>query len=229
MNSELEYKILFDYLFEGLPARAICKRHAELKDPNGFKSHEIYHGKYKLEEKHKGILFFMGVKKAKAKIKDIMHNHNLKSIDPERLNPPVLDRYRETFVLAKDENCAYYILDGELRNLVQKAYKSHKQNRTCQVKGCKEERLDIAHRMEERKELFLHVARDNTTEEGELNKYDVYNIMKKFLLSHKPKKIYFLCRKHHTQYDNLKKNAKKNPKALREFMKNLMKNTENFR
>lgn len=215
-NSELEYNVLFDYLYEGLSARQICRKYIELRDPTGFKSHVIYHGKYGLKEKHKGKLFFLSKNRAKAIVKQIISFGNSKFIDSMNLSPPILEKYKSTRIIAKKDENVYSILNGELRNLIQNAFAKHKKERICQIEGCSEKKLEIAHKhKKERKKVFLSIAKHIRIKKGDSYVYPVYDIMKSFLFRHNINTIYFLCHKHHVEYDKVKNKS--------EFLKKIKK------
>jgi len=212
LPQSLESKVLFDYIRNNLSTRKICKKYYEINDSTGFKSHNILK-KFKLKKEDKGKLFLFSKKEALKKIEKIIEK------DTSVLNnigePIKFKKYKNIYVLAKNEESLYWLMNGELRNLIQSFFKERKkQYAICQYKRCENNNFDVAHsHKRDRKKLFKIAATKNKTKERDYYKFDIYQTIIDFLNLHQNNAVFFLCKKHHNMYDS---SGNKN-----EFMKNI--------
>ncbi|MFC1789650.1 hypothetical protein ACFLYY_01590 [Patescibacteria group bacterium] len=199
-DKELEKNILFDYLRNNLSTRKLCKKYPEIKDSTGFKSHDILK-KFKLWKEDKGRLFLFTKKEALYKIERIFKNG--RDVLDLMVEPKNFRKYKHLYVIAKNEDSLYSLMNGELRNLIQSFFKERKkQYGICQYKDCKNKNLDVAHHHKrDRKKLLRIVASKNKIKDGNYYKFDIYKIIINFLNLHKNNTVMFLCKKHHKLYD----------------------------
>jgi hypothetical protein len=200
-SASLEEKIIFDYLRNNLSTRKLCKKYPEIKDPTGFRSHDILK-KFNLKKEDKGKLFLFTKKEALCKIERILKNG--RGILDLAAEPENFKKYKNLYVIAKNEDGLYRLMNGELRNLVQSFFKERKkQYGICQYKDCKNKNLDVAHHHKrDRKKLLRIAASKNKMENGDYYKFDIYKIIIDFLNLHKNNAVMFLCKKHHRAYDH---------------------------
>ncbi|WP_146137266.1 fibronectin type III domain-containing protein [Planomicrobium soli] len=198
----------------------------------GWKSFEIIK-KYSLKDADKGKLFLYTPKQCNELIKKLIENPNLHGIDTLITNesPHSIEKYKETFILAQNEEAFYKVFNGEARNIIQNFFKSRKNLvGICQLKNCNvKDGLETAHLTKERKDIFKESALNSIVElEGELIKYDVYKTMTSYLLKHQAhNRIRFLCKKHHIELDALKKGSnKKTLKIFKDLISNDMDEIE---
>ena len=216
---KVEKEVIYNFLKYGLSTRTLEKRFGKLNS-RGWMAWEI-RNKYKLTDSDKAKLFLYSSTQAKKIIKTFMNEpFNLDLLI--KSNPPQkLEKYLDTFVIAKSEEAFHNMMKGEARNIIRDFFTPEKKIKgACQFQNCEfSGELETAHYLNERPELFKNAAKINRVlfSEG-WYKYDVYNTMKSFLESHKKSKsVCFLCKKHHNILDKLKKNSRE----LKEFKKSI--------
>ncbi|MED4676796.1 fibronectin type III domain-containing protein [Bacillus nitratireducens] len=196
-------------------------KHDRLKN-KGWKSSEVIN-KYLLQTDDTGKLYLYTQQQCKEMIGKIIANPHLKYIDEliTLTNPGSIEKYKDTYVLASSEQAFYDVFNGEARNIIQNFFKSRKKLiGVCQLRNCNErEKLETAHLEKDRKEIFIESAALSIVEkEAGLIKFDVYKTMRTYLLKHQDENsVRFLCKKHHTELDILKKQSDK--KTLKIFKK----------
>jgi len=206
LSATKQVQVLDDYLRNNLSTRQICKNHPELNDPNGWKSHYVLK-EYGLRTIHKGILFFFSKRETAKLIRNIVKtkkpNLLLKDVQPD-----ILKKYSGIKVLASDDESAYIVFNGELRNLVQRVFKSRKNEvKYCMFVKCRNTDLDTAHRHDKgRKKIFMDVAKRSRKKKNKYFEYPVDIILADFLERHKKSTVLYLCKKHHREYDDPKTN-----------------------
>jgi hypothetical protein len=203
-TSELfEKMVLFDYLRNNLSTRKICKKYREINDPTGFKSHNILK-KFSINKQDKGKLFLFSKKEALCKIERFLKRGRVSS--DSVFEPKKFKKYKNLYVLAKNENALYCIMNGELRNLIQYFFKERKsQYAICQYKDCRNKNLDVAHHhRRNRKRLFMIAASKNRIKNKGHYKFDIFRTIIDFLNLHRNNAVFFLCKKHHKMYDQSK-------------------------
>lgn len=205
MEKDLEVEVVFDFLRNGLSARAICKKHPEIADKTGFKSHSILK-KYGLEPKYKGLLFLLSKISAKKIILDnVINNDKKQNLYTHTIPDWLSNKYNNSKLISKNVDIAYNCLDGELRNNILRLFNPRKKDiGICQYSDCKNNILESAHkRNSERKKIFIKSANKYKTKiSNNSYSFPILEIMVDFLLLHKDGKIFFLCKKHHSQYDS---------------------------
>jgi hypothetical protein len=208
----MEELVLYNYLKHGLTTKALDKLLGyDPKSSKGWKSWKVLQN-YKLENKHKGVLFVYSDKQARSII-DTLVKADGNLIDTILLEEPptILEKYKNTYVLAPNEKTFYNILSGETRNIIRNFFSSRKKVQgCCQVMGCdKTENLDTVHFLKDRPEIFLDAAKRSVLSEcDDLKKYDVYETMKKFLYAHSTERsVCFLCKEHHVELHRLEKSG----------------------
>lgn len=222
-NGKNDLTVLLNFLKSGLSTGKIDKL-IGYSDTKGWKSWEILK-KYKLKDRDKGKLFLYSEQQSRKLIDKIIRAPKEGILNTFiSANPPNnLEKYRGTFVLAKSEKDFYNVFSGETRNIIRDFFNPKKKLiGKCQYKSCKSKgEIDTVHYSKDRPAIFIHCALKNKTRfDGALFKYDVYNTMKYFLLSHSNNKmVCFLCKKHHNQLHNLEKTDKS---KLREFRKDIL-------
>jgi len=217
-----EIDVLISFLKFGLSTRKLDE-HLEYSSTRGWKSWKILK-KYKLKNIDKGKLFVYPMKQSREIIKILMKNPNSSIENLIERNPPKnLDRYKDTFVIAKSEKSFYDIFSGETRNLIQGFFSPLKKSiGKCQFKGCDSiGELDTAHYLSDRHPIFMMCARKfRETLENNFFRYNAYKVMWCFLETHFEKRaVCFLCKNHHSKFDRLKKS---NIIAFKEFKKNII-------
>lgn len=212
VSGSLEEKVLFDYLRNNLSTRKICKKYHEINDPTGFKSHDILK-KFNLKKEDKWKLFLFTKKEALYKIERIFKKE--RGILDIVAEPKNLSKYKDLYVIAKNKDSLYHIVNGELRNLVQSFFRERKsQYAICQYRNCKNKNLDVVHHHKRnRKKLFWLAASKHRIKKGDYYKFDIYQIVINFLNLHKHNAVMFLCKKHHKKYYQSKNKS--------EFLKNV--------
>ena len=195
----LEKKVLFDYLRNGLSTRQLCRKYPEIRDPTGFRSHYILK-KFKLKKGDKGSLFLFSSREAFRAIKEVISKG--RSILDFLEEPKRFKKYRETFVIAKNEEALYFLVNGEVRNLVQSFFRGRKkQYGICQYIGFSSKTIETAHNHKRgRKKLFKIAASRNRTKKGPVFLFNMHGAIIDFLKLHKKGVVIFLCKKHHREY-----------------------------
>lgn len=234
-NIIIHYRVLKLFLVHGYSKRGICRMVKEIKDESGCKSQRITN-KYNLTNNHRGCLFLHTKKEYESIIRSILIN---KSINEDKLKVK-FDRFTEKYrgliihlVTGGSIDNLHNVLNGELRNLIQRAFKPLKLDiGICQYDGCGcKKNIENAHSGEKgqsRPEIFKTCI-DELEDKSEIN---VEEIMKSFLIKHqnnsdrrkKLPPILYLCKEHHLEYDRLSKENKKEKdiKAYNEFINHLM-------
>jgi len=223
MANAKEIDVLVGFLKSGLSTRELDKRLGYSSTTRGWKSWEILK-KYGIKNMHKGKLFAYPMNQSKKMIKILLENSRHNSVENliEKNPPKNLDKYKDTYVIARSENTFYDIFSGETRNIIQGFFNPIKKSvGKCQFKDCNfRGELDTAHYLSDRRPIFIGCARKfKGTDENGFFKYDVYKVMRCFLETHfKKRTVCFLCKNHHSKFDRLKKS---NTAAFREFKKNI--------
>lgn len=212
--TDFDFKILDDYLRNNLSTRQLCKKYTSLNDPTGFRSHYILK-KYSLTPKYKGSLFILNKRESRRIVLSLMETKNPLKVDWGYIKPSIISKYGDTTIICKDSESAYYTLDGEMRNNVMKFFRSKKKEvGICQFKNCKKTDLDCAHKRNyERKNIFRNILKRMQLYKNGKYRIEVQEFMKEFIYFHKKSIIYFLCKKHHTEYDK-----SKNPRAFEKMI-----------
>jgi hypothetical protein len=216
-----EETVIINFLKSGLSTRKLDSI-LGFSNSKGWVSWDVLK-KYKLSNEDKGRLFLYSERQSLWIIKKIISSHNKISLNKlVQENPPNnLEKYKDTFVLAKSEKSFYSIFSGETRNIIRDFFNPKKKLiNSCQYKGCiGKEGIETVHLRKNRPQIFMESAIKNKIKFGEYFKYDVYRTMELFLKSHlKPKSICFLCKKHHYEYHRIEKDIKK----FNEFKKKII-------
>ncbi|MFA5406808.1 MAG: hypothetical protein WC307_05630 [Candidatus Nanoarchaeia archaeon] len=217
-----DYEILKAFLKLGFSTRMLDKLLGfNQRTSKGWVSWNILK-KYKLINEDKGKLFLYTDGQCRSIIKRIMKsNANINSLIKD-IEPKTLDKYKDTFVLAKSGKDFYNILSGETRNIIKNFFSSFKKIvGTCQIDLCKKSKLDTVHLKEERPIIFIKCSENNKEKiQDNFYKFNVFETMKCFLKAHKRKGyVCFLCKEHHQQLHNLEKSSKE---ELRDFKKRII-------
>ena len=209
-----EFITLLNFLKSGLSTRELDNLlgHKSGKT-KGWVSWDILK-KYKLKNSDKGKLFLYSEQQSGEIIGKIVLRPGIRQIDKiVKVNlPNNLEKYKNTFVIASSEKSFYNIFSGETRNIIQSFFNPKKKIiNKCQYKGCKssKQQIDTVHFSRERPEIFMECAKINRKKLGNKYQFNVYNVMKCFLMSHFSRKsICFLCKIHHTELHRLQKGKK---------------------
>lgn len=218
-----EKDVLLYFLKAGYSTRELEKKRLGL-DPKrtiGFESWEILK-KYHLRDEDKQSLFIYGQQQALNIISQIPVIGKTGAIDIliKSNRPNNIEKYHNSFLLADSEDSLEKILSGETRNIIRDFFLPQKRLiGQCQFKNCNIESLDTCHFRKSRPEIFKNSASKFRKNLNGLYLYDLYNIFKDYLESHKIKKsVCFLCKEHHNQLAQKEKQSKT---ALNKFSKNI--------
>jgi len=219
-----EMVVLINFLKSGLSTREL-DRLLGLQShlTKGWESWRILK-KYMLKNDDKGKLFIYSERQSREIIKKLMNSPTPDFINNfiEANQPKNIEKYKDTFVIAKSERAFSNILSGETRNIIQGFFSPLKKIiGKCQFKNCtSKEQLDTVHYLIDRPKIFKNSAKTFRTEIGNgYFKYDVYKIMENFLQSHaKKRSVCFLCKKHHKEFHD----AEKNNGFMKQFKKNIV-------
>jgi len=219
-----EFIVLLNFLKSGLSTRHLDMLLGH-NNTRGWKSWDILK-KYKLRDTDKRKLFLYSTKQSKKIITKLITDPEEGLIDflIKDNSPSNLEKYRNTYVLARSEKSFYNILSGETRNLIRDFFNPKKKLiGKCQYKACniKNSQIDTVHFNRDRPEIFIQCAIKNKSKDrGNLIRFNVYNTMKCFLMSHsKQKSVCFLCKNHHNEFHRAGKIGKI---KLTEFKRKIM-------
>lgn len=234
-NIIIDYRVLKLFLVHGYSKRSMCRMINEIKDISGSKAQRITN-KYNLLTKYRGCLFLHSKKSYENIIRNILIN---KSVNEDELHIN-FDRFTKKYrgIIIHIDNKIYVeniynTLNGELRNLIQNAFKDLKEDiGICQFKGCEcKTNIQSAHSCEKGKSR-PDIFKKCIEELEDKNNINVEAIIKNFLMKHhnhthrrkKVPPILYLCEKHHKQYDRLSKNKnlEENGMNYEKFIKNLI-------
>jgi hypothetical protein len=217
-NSIVEYRALVYFLVYGFSKRGVCRLVPELIDASGNKFQAITK-KYKLDKIHKGVLFLHTPKEFEGIIREIIVN---KIADKSKLKLNITkytNKYKGLSIVRNNKNIDFYnVVDGELRNLIQRVYKGIKKHiGFCQYKSCRNNRLQTSHanvKGKRRPDIFKKSVNEYMNKSKQDNKIDLEEAIYKFLERHQNRDgntvgvkryppVTFLCSDHHMEYENL--------------------------
>ena len=210
MNNK-EKKTLLYFLKENYSTRALD----ELLDYNpkkskGWNSFNIQK-KFHLFTEDKGKLFLYKKRHALRIIKKIEEINKPGSIDILiAADPPtIIQKYKNSYLLAESDKSLAEILSGESRNIIYEIFKDKRGLvESCQINKCNNLVLQTCHYSKSRPTLLMNSANKNKVDLNGLFMYKLYNVFNDFLVYHKTAKaVAFLCQKHHLQLDGLEKNG----------------------
>ena len=223
MMDKKEHVILLNFLKSGLSTRQL-DRLLGYDASRGWVSWEILR-KYKLQNSDKGKLFVYSPIQCNKLIVCLVKKKKRGVINEIiKKNPSnILEKYKNTFVIADSERSFYTIMSGETRNIIQGFFNPKKKLiGKCQFRGCTETRqIDTVHFDNNRRNIFIKCAKKNKISfKNDLYKFDVYKTMLCFLINHsKPKSVCFLCKKHHNDFHRFEKLSKN---KLNEFKRKII-------
>ena len=186
----------------------------------GWVSFGILTRRYGLRGDDRGALYLFGRQAANQVVSAIMKRSTREPLDravAQESVPAVLAPYRGTFALAKNAAALQRMLSGEARNGVQRFFDSRKKAASrCQMQGCREtRRLDTVHLLRTRPQMFARAAKAHGERDGQLVRYDVYEVMREFIRSHMGlHSVAFLCKAHHQVIDGLRESSRTEYRAF---------------
>ncbi|PFM11656.1 hypothetical protein COJ40_08840 [Bacillus cereus] len=237
-NIMVDYRAITYFLVYGFSKRGVYKFVPEITDPSGTNFQKKVK-KYGLNETYKGILFLHTTSDFEEIIREIIVKQT-----PDKSKLVLnLERYTSKYRGIKleredDEVNLHNAVDGELRNLIQLAYKSIREHiGFCQYRSCKTKKLQTSHANlngKQRPHLFKASVNEHFKDTDQDKVIDLEIVITKFLKKHQNcdgntigvnhyPPVTFLCRKHHIEYDALftKEGNIKNEKIHDAFIKKL--------
>ncbi len=222
MKSESE--ILLNFLKSGLSTRELD--HQMGYDPvisKGWKSWKILQ-KYKLQANDRGSLFCFRKAEAMAIIKSIKSATDRKGVETilSSFKPRFFNKYKGIYIVADSADKVAIVLSGEVRNITQSFFNPLKKViGTCQFPECDNTNLDTVHLQKSRPEN-LALACVSGRVQDDSDKYDVYEVLLKYIHLHSQKKsLCFLCKKHHEELGSYERVG---GKKLNDFRKTIISN-----
>lgn len=211
-------EVLLNFLKSGLSTRELDEQMGY--DPTiskGWRSWKILQS-YKLNSSDRGRLFCFRKTEALAIIRNIQNSKSRGDVEHilNSSKPRFFDKYKETYIVANSDEKVAVVLSGEARNITQSFFSPLKKVvGSCQFQKCDNTNLDTVHlqksRPENLKSACAYGKLPNT------NKYDVYQILLKYIHLHSQKRsLCFLCKKHH---DELGSYERIGGKKLNDFRK----------
>jgi len=217
--SDKEVSILLNFLKSGLTTRELDHRLGlDPKKTKGWPSWEILK-KYHLLNSDRSRFFCYTEQQCRKIIADVMRAGNKAGVRKvlSQAIPNNLEKYRDTYVVAKSEGDFLNIFSGETRNITQNFFSPLKKLTShCQFHGCAKKQLDTVHILRSRPSMFRESARKSIVGRViRLNVYNIYQTMYFYLQAHSKKRsICFLCKTHHRK---LHDSENKSRKALEAF------------
>ncbi len=194
-------ELLLNYLKSGLSTRELDEQ-MEYNSvvSKGWRSWKILR-QYKIDSTDRGRLFCFRKNEALAIVRNILNAKSRKDVELilASSKPRFFEKYKGIYIVADSDEKVRIVLSGEVRNITQSFFSPLKKVvGGCQFPKCKNTNLDTVHLQKSRPEhlkLACTYGRISNT-----NKYDVYQILLKYIHLHSEKKsLCFLCKKHHQE------------------------------